>query len=115
MDKVFPPEIDILIKRIKPKAAFISENKPIGVNDCKNCGGMDMFYVFIATKGPFATPSSSFGGDVSTFDPTIGKNGGWWVGKSFTYPCPVCKGKTILTDSNVSQYPTKKAIKKVFA
>jgi len=114
MNKQFPPEIESLIKRHQPKAAFISDIQAVNDNECQNCGGADVFCVFIATKGPFSAPNSPYGssGESSHFDKSVGKNGAWWVGKSYTFPCPVCKEKEI--QISVSQYPTKKAVQNAF-
>ena len=93
-NKVFPPEIKRYISVPGVKAAFVSDISPVNPHDCTNCGGAQVFALFVATKGPFQAPAAPYAkdGETSHFDPTAGKLGGWWVGKTFTFPCPVCLG-----------------------
>lgn len=86
-DKIFPPEFISAWNVSFVKAAFVQENEPIaGRSDCTNCGGRGFFATFIASKGPFNSPSSALE-EVSHF-----YNGKWWIGKHITATCPVCAG-----------------------
>lgn len=84
MSKRFPQELQNLWRQPGIKAAFISENEPLLEEDCPNCGGLGLFSTFIATNGPFNNPSAK---GVNHF-----ADGKWWVGQTFTAPCPVCGG-----------------------
>ena len=110
MDKVFPPEIkQYAASAIK---AFISDVQPINKQlDCYNCGGAEIFALFCAIKGPFQSPGAPGmkQGEhylTSHFDETAGKKGGWWVGITYTFPCPVClKGQA---QKPLMDYPTQR-------
>ena len=87
MNKRFPVEFQEAWAAIGIKAAFVQDNEPIpGRNDCANCGGRGFMASFIATKGPFAHPSSALD-EVSHWH-----DGKWWIGKTITAICPVCRG-----------------------
>lgn len=89
MDKIFPPEIKTLVSNRNVKEAFISVIEPVSPKDCQNCGGAEVFALFLATDGPYQSPGAPYRGDGKTshWDETIKK---WWVGNTYTFPCPVC-------------------------
>ena len=113
MSKTFPREIQETIRRVNPKAAFISEIELLNPTECQNCGGVGFFALFLASKGPFQTPAAPYNSnrESSHFDETAGKNGGWWVGTTYTFPCPECLDGEIPLPTK--QYPTQKAMSKV--
>ena len=82
-------EIKIAIKTPGVKKAWLSENKPLGPEDCPNCGGFGFHAVFIATVGPLRTPAAPYSGKSSKYG-----EGFWWSGQTFTAACPVCGGGT---------------------
>lgn len=89
------------------KASIVSDLQPIGPHDCKNCGGADVMAIFIATSGPFQTPHNPYSEETSHWDSAAnGRRGGWWVGKTYTRPCPVCHGKR--EPITVKQFPTQR-------
>lgn len=94
MDKVFPPEFRQLAKRPTTKAALFSEIAPIGPLDCRNCGGNGKMAIFIAIEGPFESPGCNPYGEKSIkFDgECYNGRGGYWLGNTFTFDCPVCHG-----------------------
>ena len=99
MDKVFPKEVKMLAKGPKVKKVFISDTEPTSPNDCHNCGGTEIFALFLALRGPFQSPTAPGAKEgehyiTSHFDETLAKHGGWWAGITYTFPCPVCIGKS---------------------
>lgn len=107
MDKVFPTEFKTLLRNPAVKKAFVSDVQPIGALDCRNCGGAEVMAIFIATKGPFQTPEAPYKDETSHFDETAGRKGGWWVGKTYTFPCPVCLGGKKPIASEPKSYPVQ--------
>jgi len=98
VDKIFPKEIKMLASNPKVKKAFISDTPPTNPLDCYNCGGTEILALFCAIRGPFqspAAPGSKEGESYLTshFDETVGQQGGWWAGITYTFPCPVCIGQ----------------------
>lgn len=67
------------------KISFLSDVQPISPNDCKNCGGMGYFFLFLATDGPFQSPSVH---KVNKWH-----NEAWYVGETQSYKCPDCGGR----------------------
>jgi len=97
MDKIFPKEIKMFASQSKVKKAFISDTPKTNPNDCDHCGGAEVFALFCGLKGPFQTPAAPNQKEgemylVSHWDETAGNKGGWWVGVTYTFPCPVCIG-----------------------
>jgi hypothetical protein len=115
MDKVFPPEIKRFART--GKKVFISDVAPIGALDCPNCGGVESFALFVALRGPFqspGTPGAMEGNHYLTshYDESLGVRGGWWVGITYTFPCPVClKGQP---QKPLKDFPTQREINFVF-
>jgi len=56
MDRQFPREIRMFATRPNVKKAFISITEPTNPNDCKNCGGAEIFALFCATKARSSLP-----------------------------------------------------------
>jgi hypothetical protein len=75
------------IKAPEVKKAWLSDNKPLRSDDCPNCGGLGFHAVFVAVAGPFKTPAAPYSGKSSKY-----WQGSWWVGGTYTAPCPVCGG-----------------------
>jgi len=72
------------------KKAFLSDIAPTNGSDCKNCGGMGMLFLFVATDGPFLTPASPYRGDGKVSKWYGGK---WWAGNTHSFTCPECQGE----------------------
>ena len=89
MDKHFPYEMKLLIKQDTVKAAFLSNIESKLPNDCQNCGGFGVLVVFIATEGPYQSPAAPYRADNKTSHWHDDK---WWVGSSYSFPCPDCAG-----------------------
>jgi len=87
MDRQFPPEIKLLLRSSGIKTAFISDIPATNPNECRNCGGVGTLTLFIGTKGPFQSPSSSRD-DCNKYEDGVG----WWVGQHHSVKCPVCEG-----------------------
>lgn len=87
MTKRFPPEFLEAWRSGQAKAAFVSDEPPIRPGrDCDNCGGRGFMSTFLAKNGPYNSPSNGKD-DVNHYH-----DGKWWVGKTITATCPVCKG-----------------------
>lgn len=82
----FPVEFQEAWNRTDTKAAFVSEIKPMLPSECMNCGGLGFLATFVATEGPYKSPSPKHK-EISHFD---GEH--WWVGETIAAECPVCKG-----------------------
>ena len=84
----FPKEFTQHLAKPNLKGAFFSMPEPGGHHprDCKNCGGVGVMYLFLATGGPFNNPPQGKG--------IIAKwaNGKWWAGTNEGGICPDCKG-----------------------
>lgn len=88
MPKHFPEE---MIQAAKlGKECFLSDIQPTNPYDCKNCGGMGIFILFIADEGPYLQPANPYRSDGKT---SKWYNDRWWVGKSHSFRCPDCKGE----------------------
>ena len=114
MDKIFPKELKLYATHPSVKKSFISITEPTGALDCPNCGGTETFALFCAIKGPFQSPATpgAMEGEfylTSHFDETIGRKGGWWVGITYTFPCPVCIGKE--QQKPLQNYPVQERMK----
>lgn len=116
-DKKFPKEMQFLASAPEVRKVFVADVQRTGVLDCENCGGVEVIAVFIATKGPFQAPAAPYSsdGETSHFDADVGSKGGWWVGKTYTFPCPVCIGDRPqpakpITPPKQSAYPVQREI-----
>jgi len=109
MVTMYPREFSMLAKNIDVKKTFVSDIQRINPKDCENCGGAEVMSIFLAMKGPFqaaATPNNR--DETSHWDNAAGRKGGWWVGKTYTFPCPVCLGVKRAEPENVM--PTQPAM-----
>ena len=89
----YPVEFRTLAKAIDVKWFRVSDIQAILPSDCKNCGGVGWLGIFVSKRGPFKSPGHPYGEETSKWDQeTYAGQGGWWVGKTFTLPCPVCLG-----------------------
>jgi hypothetical protein len=84
MSKQFPAEFQSIWQQPGIKAAFVSENAPLLPSDCENCGGLGFLSTFVASDGPFKSPSAT---GANHYD-----DGKWWKGSTYTAVCPVCHG-----------------------
>jgi hypothetical protein len=96
----YPPQFEVYCRNPGLKAAFVSEIKPSRESDCKNCGGIGTFVIFLATEGPYDYPPNGVVEKARNGIPAkqiIAKyvNGKWWGGKSVEEACPVCHGLCI--------------------
>ena len=86
--KHFSKELTLLVST--SKHAFLLEcTDPGPQNSCKNCDGLGYHAVFIATEGPYQTPSAPYRGDGKVSKWHDNK---WWVGNTVCFTCPNCKG-----------------------
>lgn len=90
---IYPDELKAQIRGAK-MPVFAQGFDPVGANDCHNCGGLGMVYVFLVERGPFRDPPASRlnEGSVlkSTEDPMYGHV--WYIGRTIGARCPVCSG-----------------------
>lgn len=113
VNKVFPTELKAYSRNPLIKKVFVSDVEPTGALDCYNCGGIEVIAVFLALKGPFQSPGAPGMKEgehylTSHWDETVIPKGGWWVGKTITFPCPVCLGD--LPQKPVRQYETQNVL-----
>ena len=73
------------------KLILFSDLPKAQLNDCENCGGLGFFNVFIASDGPFNEPAFPYNGKDTDHKTSHWHDGKWWVGKSYNFPCPVCR------------------------
>ena len=52
-DVKLPPEWTSVMRSPRTKAALFSKIESKRKQDCKNCGGMGVMYMFVGTSGPF--------------------------------------------------------------
>ena len=105
---IYPQEFKALAKNLDVKKTFVSDIQHTNPRDCENCGGAEVMSIFLATKGPFQSPGAPNNRDeTSHWDSTVGMKGGWWVGKTYTFPCPVCFGVKRVEPAIVDQMPTQ--------
>ena len=71
------------------KKSFLSDIASNNPADCRNCGGMGILILFVATDGPFNSPASPYRSDGKVSKWYDGK---WWVGESHSFTCPECGG-----------------------
>jgi hypothetical protein len=88
-----PLEIQSAMKNPAVKKAWISEY--IGKSGaCQNCGGTGIVAAFIATDGPFDSPANPYsvrdGHHLASKAETINGITKWWVGQTYSMPCPEC-------------------------
>ena len=86
MDRIFPPEIDVILRHESIKCAWVSDFSSSNPADCLNCGGTGWFVLSVATKGPFESPKGICKSEM------IGGRLMWWPVQTQTFPCPECKG-----------------------
>lgn len=86
MPKHFPPDMIAAAREPYVKMAFISDPPLLNEDQCQNCGGLGVFILFLATDGPFRD-CFPMKGKVSH-----GHDGHWWMGLSYVFKCPDCKG-----------------------
>ncbi len=110
MDKHFPYDMKLLMNQDTVKAAFVSDITSKLPNDCKNCGGFGVLVVFIATEGPYNTPAAPYRGDNKTSHWHDNK---WWVGSSYSFPCPDCKGFGQIEVKQTKQVPVQHEIQEL--
>jgi hypothetical protein len=94
MNKKFPYSFISAWSEPGVKAAFITDEQPAKIGGCENCGGWGFFATFIATDGPFNSPTDGRY-DNATFSFTKVNHfydGKWWVGTTISDKCPVCNG-----------------------
>src|SRR5512139_1730329 len=86
----FPTEFKRHLANPTLRGAFFSQIEGRHPRDCKNCGGIGVIYLFLATGGPFNNPPH--GKDI------IAKsvNGKWWAGTNEGGICPDCKGTGVI-------------------
>jgi hypothetical protein len=82
MNKQFPREFQSIWAQPGIRAAFVSENISLLPSDCQNCGGLGFLSTFVASEGPYNSPSVK---GVSHYS-----DGKWWVGTTYAAVCPVC-------------------------
>jgi len=100
MSRHFPKKLLELAKGYNVKKSFISALDPVNPNECKNCGGVGSITLFLATKGPFQSPSSSRS-DCNKYEDGVG----WWVGQHYSIQCPDCDGLGISLKMEYSRPP----------
>lgn len=82
----FPDNFKVFLSDRLLKGAFFSKIEGRHPRDCKNCGGIGVIYIFLATGGPFNNPPTG-ANIVAHF-----AEGKWWAGKNEGGICPDCKG-----------------------
>ena len=97
----FPNQIAEMAGAYNVKAAFVSALDAVNPNECKNCGGVGTISLFLATKGPFQSPSSSRE-DCNKYESGVG----WWVGQHYSVNCPDCGGVGITISETYSRPPS---------
>ena len=90
MDKHFPADMLAATRGIGIKLVLFTDNPSNDFMDCENCGGLGFFNVFLATEGPFEQPGFPYRKDMKI---SHWYNDRWWVGKSYNFTCPDCKGE----------------------
>jgi hypothetical protein len=97
----FSNELKTRIRQITStaKAAFVSRNESSNPKDCKNCGGLGITVLFVASGGPFT--------EVPHGENIIARwsEDRWWAGVNECYLCPDCDGSGL--DPNYIPPPTK--------
>jgi hypothetical protein len=90
MNKNYPGELNdaaITALAVGSSLLLISDSPQHLASDCENCGGSGIFVLFIATEGPYPSPSVRSDGRVSKWH-----EGSWYIGRNQTFSCPDCKG-----------------------
>lgn len=103
MDRIFPEDLKIAARQPFVKKAFISDIPRLLAGGCANCGGLGAFVLFLATDGPFEYPFPKKDKTSHWHD------GKWWLGKSYEFACPVCRGLGYVEDGKPKQYAPKPA------
>jgi hypothetical protein len=97
----FSKELKQRIREIAPtaKAVFFSMNETSNPKDCKNCGGLGVIYLFVASGGPFT--------EVPRGENIIAhwSDDKWWAGINEGSICPDCNGTGL--DPNYIAPPTR--------
>jgi hypothetical protein len=96
MDKTFPPEFRRIAADPRVKKAWVSDY-PAMPGYCLNCGGAGNFNLFTALEGPYqqpCSPNSRYAEGVYKVSKSdvVNNHVMWWGGRSYDFPCPVCKG-----------------------
>lgn len=94
MSKIFPPSFISAWRDVGVKAAFVTDRMPAKVGGCENCGGWGFFATFIATDGPFDSPTDGHYDKATSSFTKVNHfyDNKWWVGTTISARCPVCKG-----------------------
>lgn len=90
--KNFPRDMIAVATNPSAKLILFSDLPTADVFDCENCGGMGFFNVFVATDGPFQEPMNPYNGTGEDHKTSHWYNDRWWIGKSYNFNCPDCKG-----------------------
>lgn len=93
MRKNYPRDMIALATNPAAKLILFSDLPRAHMNDCANCGGMGFFNVFVASDGPFPEPGFPYNGSAEDHKTSHWYNDSWWVGKSYNFTCPDCKGQ----------------------
>jgi hypothetical protein len=97
MDKTFPPQFRRIMSDPSVKKVWVSDHIAERPDLCPNCGGVGTFNIFTALEGPYpqpCNPNSRYSEGVYKISKSdiIKGHVMWWGGRSYDFPCPVCKG-----------------------